>query len=107
MKALVYIYLAGVIAIDSLGGCAGPEKSPVVHEVKQYSVADFYKNVRCAGAGFSHDEKRLLVSSNRSGIYNAYAIPVGGGEPEPLTQSTKDSIFAATYFPNDSRILYT
>ena len=52
-------------------------------------------------------EPKLLVSSNRSGIWNAYAIPVVGGEPQPLTSSTSDAVFAASYFPNDGRLLYT
>jgi len=76
-------------------------------EVRQYSVADFYKNVSYFGGSFSHDNMKILVSANRSGIFNAYAIPTAGGEPEPLTTSTTDAIFAATYFPEDDRILFT
>lgn len=74
---------------------------------QQYTVEDFYKNVRFGGASWSPDQQKILVSSNLSGIWNAYAVPVGGGTPQPLTQSTGNSIFARTYFPADDRIIYS
>ena len=74
---------------------------------QQYTVEDFYKNTRFFGASWAPDRQKLLVSSNLSGIWNAYAIPVGGGDPQPLTQSTGNSIFAQSYFPGDERIIYT
>jgi dipeptidyl aminopeptidase/acylaminoacyl peptidase len=73
----------------------------------QYSVADFYANKDYFGASFSPDRQKILVGSNSSGIWNAYAVPVGGGELEPLTSSTTNSIFPVSYFPNDSRIIYS
>ncbi|MGH7469348.1 MAG: alpha/beta fold hydrolase [Longimicrobiales bacterium] len=84
-------------------GCA---RDPA-RDVRQYSVADFYRNVEYFGGSFSHDNTKILVTSNRSGIFNAYAIPVAGGEPEPLTNSTADAVFGATYFPGDDRFLYS
>ena len=72
----------------------------------QYSVADFYKNVEFSSASWSPDRRKILVSSNLSGIWNAYAVPASGGPPQPLTQSTTNSIFALSYFPADERILY-
>ncbi|MGH7460979.1 MAG: prolyl oligopeptidase family serine peptidase, partial [Longimicrobiales bacterium] len=84
-------------------GCA----RDTAREVRQYSVADFYRNSEYFGSSFSHDGAKILVTSNRSGIYNAYAIPVAGGAPEPLTNSTTDAILAASYFPADDRLLYT
>jgi dipeptidyl aminopeptidase/acylaminoacyl peptidase len=74
---------------------------------QEYTVEDFYKNTRFFGASWAPDRQKLLVSSNLSGIWNAYAIPVGGGDPQPLTQSTGNSIFAQSYFPGDERIIYT
>jgi dipeptidyl aminopeptidase/acylaminoacyl peptidase len=74
---------------------------------KQYSVEDFYKNSEFAGASWAPDRQKLLVSSNISGIWNAYAVPAGGGQPQPLTQSTTNSVFALSYFPADERLLYS
>jgi dipeptidyl aminopeptidase/acylaminoacyl peptidase len=73
----------------------------------QYTVEDFYKNTRYSGASWAPDGQKVLVSSNLSGIWNAYAVPVAGGDPQPLTQSTTNSIFARSYFPDDERIIYT
>lgn len=72
----------------------------------RYEVSDFYRNVRFRGASWSPDRRRILVSSNRSGIWNAYAVPAAGGEPVPLTRSTTNSVYAISYFPRDERVLY-
>ncbi len=73
----------------------------------QYSVGDFYKNTEYSGASWAPDRQRILVSSNLSGIWNVYAVPTGGGAPQPITQSTTNSMFALSYFPADERILYS
>jgi dipeptidyl aminopeptidase/acylaminoacyl peptidase len=74
---------------------------------RQYSVDDFYKNSEFFGASWAPDRQKLLVSSNLSGIWNAYAVPAAGGQPQPLTQSTTNSVFALSYFPADERLLYS
>lgn len=94
--------------------CAGERsdtpKTPVVKKPftpAQYSVADFYDNKGFFGASYSPDRKKVLVGSNASGIWSAYAIPIAGGEPEALTASTTNSIFPIGYFPGDARFLYS
>jgi len=73
----------------------------------QYTMEDFYGNASFGGASWSPDATKILVSSNISGIWNAYTIPAGGGAPTPLTQSKTNSIFAVSYFPADERVLYS
>lgn len=63
--------------------------------------------VRIGGSSFSADENSVLFHTNKSGIFNIYSVPVTGGAPAQLTNSTKESTFAVSYFPADSRILYT
>lgn len=75
--------------------------------VKQYTVEQFLNTTAIGGSSFSPDEKSILVSSNKSGIYNVYSIPVAGGDMKQLTQSTTESTFSIGYFPNDSRFMYT
>jgi dipeptidyl aminopeptidase/acylaminoacyl peptidase len=94
------------VAVTLLAGLAGCTGDAAL-EVTQYSVAQFYENDQYFGASFSHDNARILVSSNRSGVFNAWAFPVGGGEPEQLTTSTTDAMFATSFFPNDGRLLYS
>ena len=73
---------------------------------KQYSIEQFLSTVSVRGASFSPDEKTILLSSNTSGVYNAYNVPVSGGPLQPLT-SSKESTFSVSYFPKDQRILFT
>jgi dipeptidyl aminopeptidase/acylaminoacyl peptidase len=101
-----------VAGLTAVGGPAlanaqqAPTDTAKVFTPTIYAVADFYRNASYAGASWSADRRRLLVSSNRSGIWNAYAIPVAGGAAQPLTASTTDAVFARSYFPHDDRILY-
>ncbi|NER80667.1 MAG: S9 family peptidase [Leptolyngbya sp. SIO1D8] len=73
---------------------------------KRYAIEEFLGTTNYAGASFSRDNRTLLVSSDASGIYNAYAIRISDGSVTQLTYSTTDSIFAIAYFPNDERFLY-
>lgn len=61
---------------------------------------------RVSGMVFSHDESSILVSCNRSGIFNVFSVAVAGGPMRQLTFSTSDDIRAIACFPNDSRMVY-
>jgi hypothetical protein len=74
---------------------------------KQYTIEQFMNTTSLAGASFSHDESKLLFSSNKTGIFNVYTVPVTGGEPAALTSSTTDSTYAVSYFRKDDRVLFT
>ncbi len=75
--------------------------------VPVYDAATFFETTTYRGASFSADEGSLLISSDATGVFNAYRIPLAGGDPEPLTQSQSDSIQAVSWFPTDDRFLYT
>lgn len=75
--------------------------------VKEYTIEQFMNTVRIGGSSFSSDEKSILFHNNKSGIFNVYSVPVSGGAATQLTNSTKESTFAVSYFPTDSRFLYT
>jgi dipeptidyl aminopeptidase/acylaminoacyl peptidase len=81
-------------------------KTEKPREVKQYTIEQFYKTVSIFGDSFSPDEKSLLVTSNKTGIFNVYSLPLAGGEPVALTQSQKESMWAVSYFPDDERVIY-
>lgn len=96
-----------VLGCSNAGRSGQQSAADSVFTPGEYSVADFYKNTEYFGASFSPSNDRILLSSNRSGVYNAWAIPTAGGEPVPLTASTGNAIFAVSYFPADERILYS
>ncbi len=76
-------------------------------DVAEYSIEEFLETTNYFGGTFSPDMSKILVSSDHSGIYNAYAFPVVGGDPTALTQSETDSILVRSYFPTDERFVYS
>lgn len=85
------------------------ENNPTITILKQYkySAADFFKTTSVFGSSINHDASAVLVTNDESGVFNAYRYPLDGTNPTPLTQSTTDSIFGVSWFPDDDRILYT
>src|SRR5688572_17735443 len=74
---------------------------------KHYTIEQFMATTSVSGASFSADESRILFSSNATGIFNVYSVPVAGGPATALTDSKTDSTYAVSYFPHDDRFLYT
>ncbi len=74
---------------------------------KRYTIEQFMATTSVSGASFSADEKRILFSSNESGIFNVYSVSVDDGKSVALTASKTDSHFAVGYFRHDDRVLYT
>jgi len=95
--------LAGLALVFAAPVFAAPPGRPS----KQYAIEQFLATTSISGASFSADEKRILFSSNKTGIINVYSVAVTGGEPVALTSSTTDTTVAVSYFPKDDRFLYT
>ncbi|MFT3912830.1 MAG: S9 family peptidase [Anaeromyxobacteraceae bacterium] len=97
--------LAGLAAAWALA--AAPARADAPRPARTYTIEQFLTTESVGGASFSADEKRLLFSSNRTGIWNVYEVPVAGGPARAITASTTDSTYAVSYFPKDDRILFT
>ncbi len=91
-----------VLVAVAMLACAG---EPVARETAVYSAAAFHNTTSYGGASFSADESRLLISSDMTGVWAVYSMPVAGGEPRRLTDSA-GPVFAQSYFPDDDRFLY-
>jgi dipeptidyl aminopeptidase/acylaminoacyl peptidase len=103
MKHLIYIFLSLLIF-----ACNQPaKKSEETRTVEKYTIEQFYENIDIYGGSFSHDETKLLFTSNETGIFNLFAYPVDGSDPQQLTFSEEESYFAISYFPNDDRFMYS
>ena len=90
-----------------LFSCANSDtKEQAPREVKQYTIEQFYKSTQVGGGAISSDDTKLLVSSNESGIYNAYEIDIASGQKKALTNSTKESMFANDYVPGSANFIY-
>jgi dipeptidyl aminopeptidase/acylaminoacyl peptidase len=105
-----------------LAACGGPQSKagengaktagetgdkPAQPSVRTYEARAFHETTSVFGASFSHDESRVLVTSDQTGVFNVYAQPLAGGAPAALTQSSGDSHFAVSFFPGDDRFLYS
>jgi dipeptidyl aminopeptidase/acylaminoacyl peptidase len=101
--------VCGVAAI-ALAAC-GPAQEIVETKPHQtYDAKAFFETTAVSMASptplaFSPDGTNLLVATDKSGVFNAAALPVAGGELKPLTTSETDATFAISYFPSDDRIL--
>ncbi len=60
------------IAMVSCGQQGTKTENETSREVKQYTIGQFYKNLKVYGGSFSPDENNLLVSSNKTGIFNVF-----------------------------------
>jgi len=74
--------------------------------VPRYTIEQFMNTTAMFAASFSPDERSILVTSDQTGVFNAYEIPVAGGKPQARTHSTTDGVFTVGYLPHDRRLLY-
>ena len=101
VPALIRLALLVLVAGAAVAGCGGDEPPP--REVPQYSVEDFLATTSYRGLSSSAGQDRILVSSDASGVFNAYAVPIDGSEPIQLTFSETDAVMARSYFPADDQ----
>ena len=81
-----------------------PLKQEAAFEV--YTAEQFYQTTSIFGSSINANGTAVLVSSDETGVFNAYRVPVDGSAKTPLTQSTVESVFVVSWFPSDDRILY-
>ena len=84
-----------------------PAAANMRYSARQFFETTSYGMVPSPGLAFSRDGRSLLIHSDRSGVFNVYALPLAGGDPVQVTRSTDNATFAASYFPADDRILYS
>lgn len=103
MKNYVVVLCLSILSM----GCKENKKEPSIAEtLKTYTIEQMMDNENVFGGSFSPDKSKLLVSSNRSGIYNMYTVSSSGGDFIPVTASDSASIFSISYFPKDERMLF-
>jgi dipeptidyl aminopeptidase/acylaminoacyl peptidase len=86
-----------------LFSCNKPEQ----REIAQYTIDQFYKNLQIDGGNFNADETRILVNSDKSGIYNLYEISLDDTSMRQITHSTLESFFGLDYVRGTNHVLYS
>ena len=103
----------GLLLLAGFGGSAATVHSaqagavrpkPAVYDARAFFTTTSYS--LAGGLAWSSDDRRLLVSSDETGIFNVYALGADGRK-EALTTSTTDSTYAVSWFPADARVLFT
>lgn len=115
VSVLALMAALSVVALPrpALAHAAEPAPAGVTAtQARTYSAAQFFETTSYSLAyggpkTFSPDGRFVLISSDKTGVFNAYAQPVTGGDPIQLTTSTTSAARAVSYFPSDSRILFT
>ncbi|WP_282167585.1 S9 family peptidase [Shewanella japonica] len=106
-SAVITLMLTGCSTADKQVQVT-PQISPPAQSVfKTYTAEDFYKTTSVFGSSINHDGTAVLVSNDKTGIFNAYKVPVDGSEITQLTFSTEESVFVKSWFPNDNRFLFS
>ena len=95
-----------------VGDAVTAEPAAAAESIPRYSAEAFfqttsYRLASGAGHAYSTDGTSLLISSDATGVFNAYRLPVDGSEAIALTTSDDNAVFAVSWFPHDDRILYT
>ncbi|MEJ8758403.1 S9 family peptidase [Pontibacter sp. H259] len=83
-----------------------PQAQAAAPATKTYTIEEFMATTSIGGNAIASDNSKVLYSSNQTGIYNAFEVPVTGGEPKQVTASTDNSIFVISYMPDNKSILY-
>ena len=82
-------------ALALLASCKQEPKEPSVAEtLESYTNAQMMDNESVGGGSCSPDNSKLLVHSNRSGIYNVYAVSTADGTWMPVPESASSSALA-------------
>lgn len=109
--AMAPLILLGLPAAAQDAAPEAAAAAPQTVAARGYSAAQFFQSTAYGlpdrgGLAFSADGSRLLISSDESGVINTYALPIDGGPAEPLTW-LDESVYAASWFPNDDRVVVT
>lgn len=72
----------------------------VFHQTTSFNMAN------SGGHSFS-SQGRILISSDETGVFNAYSVDPATGDREALTTSNTNATYAVSWFPGDDRALVT
>jgi dipeptidyl aminopeptidase/acylaminoacyl peptidase len=86
---------------------AEPPDTRTAHDAATFHRTTSFSMASSAGHAWSADDSQILISSDETGVFNAYAVDPGTGNRTPLTHSDTSATFALSWFPEDDRILVT
>jgi dipeptidyl aminopeptidase/acylaminoacyl peptidase len=103
------LMVLAIVSCDQPQPPASKVAAPVAEPIR-YDAEVFYKSrtyLLSRRFAWSKDDTTLLLGSDASGIFNAYSLNINSKKIQPLTNSTTDSIFPVSFFPEDARLFYS
>lgn len=112
LGATAIILALGACTPAGQGGDANSATETASMETARHDAATFHETTSfgmASGGGhaFSATDGRILISSDETGVFNAYAVDPATGDREQLTESTTNATYAVSWFPEDNRLLVT
>ena len=112
LGATAIILALGACTPAGQGGDANSTTETASMETARHDAATFHETTSfgmASGGGhaFSATDGRILISSDETGVFNAYAVDPATGDREQLTESTTNATYAVSWFPEDNRLLVT
>mgnify|MGYP006287062301 CR=1 FL=1 len=95
-NSILFLLLPFLFTLVSCGPQTGAEEERA-RDIQQYTIEQFMDNTAYSGGAFSPQESRLLVTSNASGIYNAYEIPVLKVESDEIVAAARENDVPVEY----------
>ena len=89
-----------------------PVVVPAQLEHETHSAQAFYKTISfslgsSSRYAFSSVNNDLLITSDESGVFNAYRLDTLSGDRIALSTSVDSPVYAVSWFPEDDRLLFT
>ncbi len=107
VSALALAAAAPLTLTPALAGTPSAAQARPAYSAAQFFETTSYGMASAAGLAWSPDGRSVLISSDVTGVFNAYALAIDGSAPVPLTSSGTVATFAESYFPTDARVLLT
>jgi Tol biopolymer transport system component len=96
------LLLGTALTLAFTAGCGTGSDQPV----PEYTIEQFMDVTYYYGSSFSHDASQVLVTSDASGVFNAYACDLESGQWQQMTFSDSDAVLGPAFFPYDERVLF-
>ncbi len=90
--------------IISVSSCKQETKGRIP---QQYTIEQLYNNVDIYGSDFNLDETKILIGTNKSGIYNVGEMTLSDTSVSMLTTSASDAFFAEKYITGTDQFIYS
>ena len=104
LKNLLFLTCLSFLMICINVSCKKETKSRMP---QQYTIEQLYDNVDIYGADFNQDETKILIGTNKSGIYNVGEMTISDTSLSMLTNSTNDAFYAEKYVVGTDQFIYS